>query len=313
MINYYWKLSIDPRISELQLNLLFKRVRISSSYNNKQKKLYKEFEDTIRRYGSKENYDKSLKNAEIKKRQMEVEKQEEISIKNAKIKKFKENFNWKRAALVVGITGVLAGSIVTASSYKIVEIPLYDNESLETVSQELGINSSRFFGVKAGEDRSAKIIVSNRYVDDIEALMAERDKYYTFNYIVQQGDSRSGIESRFNGSVSGGTGSSSDILWAGEEVLVSVRGLEGKKLAEKMQKIYDETKKKKEQDYIDSITPDSFEEYVVQPGELVVDIANKFGVEAKDLVRFNDNIPDVDTIYAGSTIRIPIFEKQNVK
>ena len=123
---------------------------------------------------------------------------------------------------------------------------------------------------------------------------------YSFDYEVMPGDTLSGIKERF--SATKVVGADGDRIYDGQ-VLKVYTNIE--EIAKGGQKLYDAIQEEKE--------PTSFEEYVVQPGDKLPEIADKFGVTCDDIMRYNPQIKDIATIYAGDTYQIPQWEKTNVK
>lgn len=304
MINYYKLLGIDRKLNEEKLMKLLNRridylTRKKGKANGEDKiytviseALYRRFLMTIKHYGSKENYDKALGKSYDK---------------IVKVKKpSKESL--KKFVLIGTISGVIIGGITAANLFDVVEVPLYDNEDIKTISQELeeiGIPNN-FLYTSGMADRIAKYVVPENKTEEVNEFNEERSKGYIFKYVLKTGDTSSGLMQKFEAT---GIGGSCD--FAGDEVTIYTRN---KQIALEWQRKYDEEKERKKQEYIASITPDHFEQYVVKPGDTVAEIANAFGITASELMRFNNNkIPDIYTVYAGDTLRIPVFEKEKTK
>lgn len=306
MINYYKLLGIDKEIDEKKLvGLLNKKIKYFAREKNEvngEDKIFsyileflcRRFLTTIKHYGSKENYDKALGKSYDK---------------IVKVKKpSKESL--KKFVLIGTISGVIIGGITAANLFDVVDVPLYGNEGIDTISQELeeiGVPNKflRVSGMRM-TDRIAKYVVPENKTEEVSEFNEERSKEYSFRYVLQWEDTYSGLRQRFEAT---GIGGSCD--FAGDEVTIYTRN---KQIALEWQRKYDEEKEREKQEYIASITPDHFEQYVVKPGDTVAEIANAFGITASELMRFNNNkIPDIYTVYAGDTLRIPVFEKEKTK
>jgi hypothetical protein len=57
------------------------------------------------------------------------------------------------------------------------------------------------------------------------------------------------------------------------------------------------------------LTPDEFISYLVQPGDVIFDIARFNGATVDDLLRFNPGLGDGTRIDVGQIIMIPVFDE----
>lgn len=308
MVNYYNLLNIDKNMSEEKLiNTLKKNQKLLKLKKDKVKgeekkyvalaeALTKIFLMTINHYGSKENYDKAL---------------EKSHDRIVRIKRFGKR-NIKKFVLVGSLSAVVAGGIIGfAATHEVVEVSVKDDSSIEQICEDYGIKKINFRGYQNFGELVAKFLVNNEKAEEIKQKELEKEFVYAFDYIVKPGDTHSGLLERYNASsINGSTGSSSEVLWAGEKVVINSHD---KNIAQKMQEEYNNYMKKQEKIETDLKTPESFDEYTIMPGDTLAEIAIEYGVTCNQIMEFNPQIKNIYEIYAGDTLKIPQYSKNKVK
>lgn len=126
----------------------------------------------------------------------------------------------------------------------------------------------------------------------------ESKEEYPFDYVVQANDTVFGLKEKYD-ATRFNYGKQLDM---GEEITIYT---DDQAIAERQQAVYDEIKEKEK--------PVSFESYTIKPGDNLPDIAKEYGVTCSQIMEYNENIPDIRTIYAGDTIRIPVYENVKTK
>ena len=134
-----------------------------------------------------------------------------------------------------------------------------------------------------------------------QSNIEQRNTEYNFKYTVKAGDTLSGLKYRFDATHIE-TGRNDSSIYMNEVITIYTYN---KEIAKQGQEMYEEEQQENE--------PTSFEEYTVQEGDTLPEIADKFGVTCDDIMRYNDQIKDIRTIYAGDTYKIPQWDKTNVK
>lgn len=304
MIDYYDLLGIDRKLSEEELIKTIKN-DLKLFEKNKSKVtgqdkvltlsyiyLGKRFLRTIEHYGSKENYDRALKKY------------------NVKIKKFKKD-GFKKVVLAGCIAGTLMGGIAAFSTnYDLVNVPMYNNDTLEVVASDLGMSPNNLLYI-----RGLKAIVKESDRKRFDAKLEERkqediekNKVYNFKYIVCAGDTLSGIYEKFKAVDvirEDGSKRSEHSIDAYEEVTIYTHD---KEMAKAGQMAYDKYMMEKEEQAKFN-NPVSFEYYTVKVGDTLPEIAQSYGVDCADIIKYNQGkVPDIYTIYEGDTLKIPQYE-----
>lgn len=312
MINYYTLLGINRNISEEKLlSIIENNISIlkkkSEKLTGKDKmyalvsiSLHKKFLKTIKHYGSKEVYDKALG--------MSYDKVIKLKVPEKK--------TLKKIAIYGTLAGVIIGGISIEKNLTKVEVKLYPDDTIESLCEEFDIkkyniplfNNELRKSIAKGE--SIEIIVSNDKAPKIESVMQERleeekqkNMLYKFNYVVQAFDTISGLKSRFNVEKimdSNGNVRYSD-LYENETIIIYTKD---QTIAEEMKAKYEE--------YLQSLEPTDFIYYEVKQGDTIGEIVNEYGITRNVLCKYNTNT-DGYTIYAGSTLKIPVYEKEDVK
>lgn len=298
VMDYYSALHIDD-FDDINEEELFKRldVGIKRLYDRKkhssekERKECEELIDTARRfkmvlksYGSKENYDRALKKKTDKK---------------VSVKKFR-NIG-KKAVLVATLGGVAIGGIVAMNTYDVIEVPIQEDQSIESVlDSEFDYRKLWNNKIIVKESDSDKII---EYVNNKNAEISdndeEKDTTYSFKYIVESGDTIIGLKKRFNAiSIFDEEGNTiNKDIWENQTIIIKTKD---KDIATDGQRLYDDIKKASE--------PVSFINYKVKKGDLLPWIAEEYGVTCSQIMEYNE-IHDIQTIYEGQILRIPVYEK----
>lgn len=248
------------------------------------------FQSALNNYGSKQNYDRAL---------------EKSNYRKAKIKKY-----GKIAAKVVlsgTLAGVIIGGVVIDKSYDIVEIPLMEDQSIETVLEDnFDYKTSKLLKDNKVIVKSSMTDNINKYVENYyNSLQNEKeDKKYSFMYIVQAGDTIWDLEKNFKAIEicdESGDKIKSDIYM--DQVINIITYDEN--IAIEGQALYNDIMLSKE--------PCEFIRYVVKKGELLPIIAARYGVTVSQIMKYNSNITDMNTIYEGDELIIPVYslEKEN--
>lgn len=120
-----------------------------------------------------------------------------------------------------------------------------------------------------------------------------------FNYIVQNGDSYSSLKERFGSDCE--IYSSSAMLQVYDTIVIDAHDVELKK---EMDKIYEKQMKENE--------PIAFESYTIKPGDTLPNIANYYGVTCAQIMEYNSFIENIQEIYAGDTLKIPVYKSQTM-
>lgn len=312
MINYYTLLGINRNISEEKLlSIIENNISIlkkkSEKLTGKDKmyalvsiSLHKKFLKTIKHYGSKEVYDKALG--------MSYDKVIKLKVPEKK--------TLKKIAIYGTLAGVIIGGISIEKNLTKVEVKLYPDDTIESLCEEFDIkkyniplfNNELRKSIAKGE--SIEIIVSNDKASKIESVMQERleeekqkNMLYKFNYVVQPFDTISGLKSRFSVEKimdSNGNVRYSD-LYENETIIIYTKD---QTIAEEMKAKYEE--------HLQSLEPTDFIYYEVKQGDTIGGIVNEYGITRNVLCKYNTNT-DGYTIYAGSTLKIPVYEKDDVK
>lgn len=304
MKNYYEILSINPLINarELERELLHKELKCDMVINNSSSKemvdeakrirnTIKEFEKVIESYGSKENYDRALK---ISGKFNDVKKF--LKVRTGKIDK-KRKFKLFVTSLVLAGT-ITSGIIVATNNLEVTKVPIYTDDSIEKVLEDYDINSFQLLNKNnIYSDSEAKIIHTKKDEDRINKVSDEREKdhkpakTYSFKYVVKLGDTVSGLENVFEAIKIDHKGG---LLYEDEVVTVHTTN---EKIAEAGKMQY------KKDTGINELS--SYEEYYIQKGDTLPDIANKYNVSVDEILKYNPNIKNPQMIYEGDTLIIP--------
>lgn len=304
MKNYYEILSINPLINarELERELLHKELKCDMVINNSSSKemvdeakrirnTIKEFEKVIESYGSKENYDRALK---ISGKFNDVKKF--LKVRTGKIDK-KRKFKLFVTSLVLAGT-ITSGIIVATNNLEVTKVPIYTDDSIEKVLEDYDINSFQLLNKNnIYSDSEAKIIHTKKDEDRINKVSDEREKNhkpaktYSFKYVVKLGDTVSGLENVFEAIKIDHKGG---LLYEDEVVTVHTTN---EKIAEAGKMQY------KKDTGINELS--SYEEYYIQKGDTLPDIANKYNVSVDEILKYNPNIKNPQMIYEGDTLIIP--------
>lgn len=304
MKNYYEILSINPLINarELERELLHKELKCDMVINNSSSKemvdeakrirnTIKEFEKVIESYGSKENYDRALK---ISGKFNDVKKF--LKVRTGKMDK-KRKFKLFVTSLVLAGT-ITSGIIVATNNLEVTKVPIYTDDSIEKVLEDYDINSFQLLNKNnIYSDSEAKIIHTKKDEDRINKVSDEREKNhkpaktYSFKYVVKLGDTVSGLENVFEAIKIDHKGG---LLYEDEVVTVHTTN---EKIAEAGKMQY------KKDTGINELS--SYEEYYIQKGDTLPDIANKYNVSVDEILKYNPNIKNPQMIYEGDTLIIP--------
>lgn len=312
MINYYTLLGINRNVSEEKLfSIIDNNINILKTKTEKltgKDKMYalvsislhKKFLKTVKHYGSKEVYDKALG--------MSYDKVIKLKVPEKK--------TLVKIAICGTLVGTIIGGIAIEKNLTTVEVKLYSDDTIESLCEEFGIkkynihasNNKLEKSIERGE--SVEVVVSNDKALEIQSIAKERreeviqkNRIYKFKYLVQDDDTISGLKNRFNAEKitdSKGNERYSDI-WSNETIIIYTKD---QSIAEEMEVKYEE--------YLQSLEPIDFVYYEVKQDDTVGKIVNKYGITRNALCKYNTNT-DGYTIYAGSTLRIPVYEKENVK
>ena len=210
MKNYYKILNIDPSLDERKLELLlanldYKYDMILNNSSNqdmlykakKYKDLIEEFNAILVSYGSKNNYDRALKISE---------KANSIKLKVGNIDK-KRKYKIAISLITAGVIAIGAGTIIKRN-LKITEIPIYPEDSIESILQDYDIDGIQLIGEDNinfrpkyyDSESGVKIIHKRKEEDKINEITDERKNNhnpkteYSFKYIVKSGDTVSGLQ-----------------------------------------------------------------------------------------------------------------------
>lgn len=310
MINYYKILDIDKKLSEEQLKEELKRREryISRPENNKTSKekiesaialaVCHRFSSTLRHYGSKEKYDRAL-SKNVTKKDIRINKN-----KNTKV-------NFKKIALAGSLIGVVvlgAGTIKgIKDNYDIVDVPIYEcdyeaekiqNNLIDKICREIEYDGN--FKIK--RDDVLKILVANEDVPKIEEKKEIRQNPPSCDYIVQANENIYNLRNKFfdveivKDDPNNDPYMNPNLPPEGTHIKAYVLD---EILAKKLQAEYDK--------YIESKKPIDWKTYTPKPGETLPDVAFKLGTTCNILIKYNDNITDTNTVYAGVEVKAPIF------
>mgnify|MGYP004544023205 FL=1 len=315
MKNYYELLGLDPFMNykELERELLHEEFRCDMVMNNSKneemliearnkRKMIREFESVLRSYGSKENYDRALK---ISKKFNYIK--ETLKVKIGKIDK-KKKFKIIVAGLVVAGT-IASGAVLAANNLTSTEVPLYpEDDSVVDFLEEYNIHSYqvpkgdiyKIEGNKFVDSNSIDYVKIYHKIKDeakIDKITEKREnehkpkKEYAFKYIVKSGDTVSGLESIFEANKVDHEGG---VLHENEVVTIHTTN---KEVAEAGQMEYEN--QIKEPELV------SYDEYIVQEGDTLPDIAREYNVSVDEILKYNPSIDNIQLIYAGSKLIIP--------
>lgn len=214
------------------------------------------------------------------------------------------------------MVGTIIGGISIEKNLKTVEVKLYSDDTIESLCEEFGIKKYNIYASNnkleksIEKEKSIEVVVSNDKALEIQSIVKERreeatqkDKFYKFRYLVQMDDTVSGLKSRFNSDKITDLKNNerySDI-WLNETIIIYTKD---QSIAEEMEVKYEE--------YLQSLEPIDFVYYEAKQGDTIGEIVNKYGITRNALCKYNTNT-DGYSIYAGSTLKIPVYEKEDVK
>jgi len=183
----------------------------------------------------------------------------------------------------------------------------YDIERINIKNEPLNGNeeflSNREFEVTKYFDADEKIKSINEIEEERkEEYEKANPELYSFPYVVQFGDTLSGLRERFGTDKIEKDEPGTD-LYYGEELVIWT---DKKGLADEMNRRYEEK--------LAESMPSDFTTYVVKDGDTLAAIANAHGALITDIMEYNE-IADPDCISTGNVIKIPVYEetKTNVK
>ena len=246
-------------------------------------------------YGSKNNYDRALKISE---------KANSIKLKVGNIDN-KRKYKIAISLITAGVIAIGAGTIIKRN-LKITEIPIYPEDSIESILQDYDIDGIQLIGEDNINFRpkyydyesGVKIIHKRKEEDKINEITDERKNNhnpkteYSFKYIVKSGDTVSGLQEVFEANKIDHDGG---LLYIGEVVTIYTNN---KQIAQAGEKSYEEE--------ISIPELKNSESYVIKAGDTIVSIADKYGVSVQDILDYNPKIDDIGMITEGDTIIIPI-------
>lgn len=133
------------------------------------------------------------------------------------------------------------------------------------------------------------------YTDDSSTTIDTK-----FKYIVQYDDSYSSLKERFGNDCE--IYSSSAMLQVFDTITIDAHDIEIKKA---MDELYEKQMKENE--------PISFESYTIKPGDTLPEIANTYGITCAQIMEYNPFIENIQEIYAGDTLKIPVYKDKAMK